>query len=106
MSSEINYTTIKTAAITTLKRAITIQDKINSLLMSFWVKLLDQQKDNRITRGLKILIKNSATALFLNTLLFAAIGHIFGGLINNILFYASALNIIVFLARILKWEDK
>lgn len=80
--------------------------KLNQELLFGWRKFLSKQSDNRVTAALKVLIENRATALFLNTLLFAAVGQFFGGLIGQIFFIITGLNIVLFCATILGWEDK
>lgn len=102
----INYGKIKQQAVKVLIAVTSAYETINMQLLFFWRKVLERQSDNRITKGLLILIENPATALFLNTLLFAAIGHIFGGLIASILFTMTAINIVLFCVNILKWKDK
>lgn len=102
----INYSKIKQQAVKVLVSISSTYELINKQLLFFWRKVLERQTDNRITKGLLILIENPATALFLNTLLFAAVGHIFGGLISSILFTMTAINIVLFCANILKWKDK
>lgn len=102
----IDYEKIKAKALSILVRLNDFYLKLNQGLLFFWRKALSLQSENRWTNALKTLIENPATALFLNTILFAVIGTIFGGLIERILFIGAGLNIILFCANILGWKDK
>lgn len=84
--------------------------KLNLQLSGIWKVFLDKQSENRLTKGLLVLLKNPATALFLNTVLLSVIGLVLGSIfsetINNFIKLFISLNILVFCARILGWKDK
>jgi hypothetical protein len=102
----INYSNVKKQLFIALGKISLFYEKINTNLLFFWRRVLDRQSPNRITFALKTLIENPSTALFLNTILFAAVGYIFGGLINQVLFTLAGLNMILFCSKILGWQDK
>jgi hypothetical protein len=81
-------------------------DLNKKILYPLWILILKRQSDNRFTKALKILIENPATALLLNTILFAVVGVVFGGLIERVMLTLSGLNILIFCIKILGWEDK
>lgn len=101
-----DYKKIKAKLLNILIKLDQFYIHLNQQLLFFWHKILTRQSENRLTNGLKILIENPATALLLNTILFAALGIIFGGLIERVLFIITGLNIIVFCVKILGWQDK
>ena len=103
---KIDESKVKVKLLNILMQLTDVYVKLNKQLFFFWVKIADRQNDSRWTFALKTLINNPATLLFLNTVLLAAIGIIFGGTIQAILYYVAGLNIIVFCAKILGWEDK
>lgn len=81
-------------------------DLNKKILYPLWVLILKRQSENRLTKALKILIENPATALLLNTILFAVVGIVFGGLIERVMLILSGLNILIFCIKILGWQDK
>lgn len=101
-----DYKKIKAKILNILIKLDQFYINLNQQLLFFWHRILSRQSENRLTNGLKILIENPATALLLNTILFSALGIIFGGLIERILFIISGLNILVFCIKILGWESK
>ena len=102
----IDYSRAKLRLVNILKKMMGFYSDLNSYLLVGWRWILNKQSDNKITIALRKLAENQATALALNTILFAAIGTIFGGLIEQVLFLAAGLNIIVFCAKILGWDKK
>lgn len=103
---KIDESKVKAKLLNILVKLTDFYIKLNQQLFFFWVNVADKQNDSRWTFALKTLINNPATLLFLNTVLLAAIGIIFGGTIQMILYYVAGLNIIVFCSKILSWEDK
>lgn len=78
----------------------------NKQLLVLWKKGLDQLPNSTNPKSTKnrllILLDNPAIALLLNTILFWLIGSIFGGLIGQIMFGATFINILFFCLQLFK----
>lgn len=104
--SKTNMQKIKAKLLNILLQSLDIYEDTNKYLYKAWLFAISRQTNNRITIAITKLLENTATTLFLNTLLFAFVGTIFGGLIERILFTLCFLNILLFCANILNWKDK
>ena len=74
-------------------------DSLTELTL-FWRRIFEN--DSRI----RILLESPAIVLFFNTLLFAFVAQIFGGLIGQALFIGAFLNILMFLFDKMEWIEK
>lgn len=82
---------------------------LNQELLFVWRKLLSKQSDNRITHFFKTMIENPTTALAINTVLFYLVSAILSGgagLIGQLFFLLSLLNIVMFIVNFFGWIDK
>lgn len=68
----------------------------NQNLLLFWRKIIEKNPEKRWSIALRTLLDTPATALLLNTILFATVGKTFGGLIESVLFFVSMINIVFF----------
>lgn len=105
MTNEDNLITIKKSSIKDLllKFFVAIIEGyiwLNKESTTFWRRLLSGHSTARK------LIEDDAILLFFNTLLFAAIGIFLGGLIGNIMFNITFLNILAFLVVKMQWVQK
>jgi hypothetical protein len=66
----------------------------------FWTKIFTN--DSRI----RLLLESDAIVLFFNTLLFAFVGRVFGGLIGRVLIIVCFCNIMLFLFHKMEWITK
>lgn len=73
---------------------------LNRESTTFWRRLFSGE--NR----LRMLVENDAILIFFNTVAFAAIGMFLGGLISEILFVITFLNILAFLVIKMEWVQK
>lgn len=105
----MNYKTLKELLIKALTYFNQFYNLLNEKLLFAWKFVLDKQSENKITRAVRLLIDNPATALALNTILFYLISVFLsgnGGIIGMVFMNLAMMNIIMFCVNIMGWLKK
>jgi|GEM_PF-3909755 len=79
---------------------------LNRGLLFFWRKLVEKRPESRWTIAVRTLIDNSATALFLNTIILVGIALVFDGFISDLTILLIIFNVLVFCFRIVWFRGK
>lgn len=110
---QIDTTKLRQRALALLKKLDKFYIKLNQDLVWFWRKYLPQDKEGLLGwfyRFVYGLLDNPATILLVNTVTLVFLGNLLGAFfseqVNLWIKLFVALNIFVFLARILGWKDK
>lgn len=96
----IKKSKLKEIAADYLTKAYYIWISFQATTTMFWTRLFSG--DSRV----RILLESPAIVLFFNTLLFAFIGNLFGGLVGQIALFLTFLNIFLFCVEKLEWIAK
>jgi len=109
----INTTKLREKALNILIKLDKFYVKLNQELSLFWRRIIPSDKEGLLGwlfRFIRAMLDHPATALFINTVALSYIGMIFGAFfseqVNLWLKLFVGLNVVVFLARILGWQDK
>jgi len=109
----IDTTKLRQKALNILRKLDNFYVKLNQELSLFWRRIIPTDKEGLLGwffRFVRAMLDHPATALFINTVALSGIGVIFGSVfseqVNLWLKLFVGLNIVVFLARILGWQDK
>jgi hypothetical protein len=109
----IDTTKLRKKALRILKKLDNFYLKLNQELSLFWRRIIPTDQDGLLGwffRFVRRLLDHPATALFVNTVALSAVGTIFGAFfseqVNLWIKGFVGLNIFVFCARVLGWQNK